>query len=268
MAGKPSVAYIHRYNGRNRLFDDHDCGYPSLCRINHKLGFTKPIMSLVCIVPDALWHAQHPLKFGPISLTSRMTVLRLRDGSLWVHSPIPPTNEIVEQLKRIGEVRYIVAPNRSHHLFFLEFIDAFPGAEGFIAEGLELKRPDLARFARVPEVTPWNSDVQGYFIHGLPILNETAWFHGDTGTLILTDLLFCFSSSTMGFTGLISKLLGVHGKLAMSRTMKLAIKDKQSLAKAIEPMLSLPIERVVVAHDQVIETEAAAKFAQAFSWLR
>jgi len=225
-------------------------------------------MSLVCIVPDTLWHAQHPLKFGPISLTTRMTVVRLRDGSLWIHSPIPPTSEIVEQLQRIGDVRYVIAPNRSHHLFFLEFVAAFPAAEGFIAEGLELKRPDLARFTRIRRDAPWSSELQGFFIAGLPVINETAWFHGDTETLILTDLLFCFSRTTRGLAGLISKLLGVHGELGMSRTMKLTIKDKQALANAVTPMLSLPIKRVIVAHDQVIEEEAAVKFSQAFAWLR
>jgi hypothetical protein len=224
-------------------------------------------MSLVSIVPDALWHAQRPLKFGPLSLTTRMTVVRLRDGSLWVHSPILPTGDIVDQLHRIGQVRYVVAPNKSHHLFFLDFVNAFPAADGYIAQGLALKRPDLARFPCVPRPAPWESELESYFIEGLPILNETAWFHGDTGTLILTDLLFCFSSTNRGLTALISKLLGVHGRLGMSRTMKLATKDKQALARAVTPMISLPMKRVIVAHDQIVEEEPAMKLAKAFAWL-
>ncbi len=224
-------------------------------------------MSLVSIVPDALWHAQRPLKFGPLSLTTRMTVVRLRDGSLWVHSPILPTSDIVDQLRRIGQVRYVVAPNKSHHLFFLDFVNAFPAADGYIAQGLALKRPDLARFPCVPRPAPWESELESFFIEGLPILNETAWFHGDTGTLILTDLLFCFSSTNRGLTALISKLLGVHGRLGMSRTMKLATKDKQALARAVTPMISLPMKRVIVAHDQIVEEEPAMKLAKAFAWL-
>jgi Domain of unknown function (DUF4336) len=225
-------------------------------------------MPLVSIVPDALWHAQRPLKFGPLSLTTRMTVVRLRDGSLWVHSPILPTNDIVDQLHRIGEVRYVVAPNKSHHLFFLDFVNAFPTAKGFIAEGLDQKRPDLARFPRVPRPAPWGSELEGFFIEGLPILNETAWFHRETGTLILTDLLFCFSSTNRGLTAFISKLLGVHGRLGMSRTMKLATKDKQALARTVAPLISLPLKRVIVAHDQIVEEEPAVKVARAFAWLR
>lgn len=225
-------------------------------------------MTLECIVPNAVWHAQHPLKFGPISLTTRMTVVRLRDGSLWMHSPVSPTEELVAALQSIGRVRYVVAPNKSHHLFFLEFLKAFPTAQGFIAEGLESKRADLAGFPHIPRPTPWSTELEDFFIAGLPILNETAWFHGDTGTLILTDLLFCFSDANGGLTRLISKLLGVHETLGMSRTMKLAIRSRQEFARSVLPLLSLPVQRVIVAHDQIVDDQPVNRLAQAFAWLK
>lgn len=224
-------------------------------------------MLLNCIVLNAVWHAQQPLKFGPISLTTRMTVVRLRDGSLWVHSPISPTHELIDELQKVGVVRYVVAPNKSHHLFFLAFLKAYPSAEGFIAAGLALKRPELGRFPQVSSDAPWSSEIQGFFTEGLPILNETAWFHVDTGTLILTDLLFCFAETNRGITALVAKLLGVRGKLGMSRTMKWATKDKQALARSVFPLLSLPVQRVIVAHDQIVDEQPLAKLKQAFAWL-
>lgn len=225
-------------------------------------------MLLTCIVPDSVWQAQQPLKFGPISLTTRMTVVRLRDGSLWVHSPISPTQELIEELKKVGTVRYVVAPNKTHHLFFLAFLHAHPSAQGFIAVGLESKRPDLRVFQHSSGDAPWRSELRGFFIEGLPILNETVWFHSDTGTLILTDLLFCFAEESRGIAALAAKLLGVHGRLGMSRTMKFATKDKQALARSVLPLLSLPVQRVIVAHDQIIDEQPRAKLTQAFAWLR
>ncbi len=224
-------------------------------------------MLLSSIVPNAVWHAQQALKFGPISLTTRMTVIRLDDGSLWVHSPISPTRELVDQLRGIGTVRHVLAPNKSHHLFFLDFLEAFPSAQGYIAAGLELKRPDLSRFPQISSEAPWRSEIQGFFIEGLPILNETVWFHSSTGTLVLTDLLFCFSEENRGISGLVTKLLGVHGKLAMSRTMKLVTKDKRALARSVMPLLSLPVQRVIVAHDQIVNEQPMEKLTQAFAWL-
>ena len=225
-------------------------------------------MRLNCIVPNALWHAQQSLTFGPISLTTRMTVVRLRDGSLWVHSPVSPTRELMDELAAIGPIRYVIAPNKSHHLFFLPFMNASPSAEGFIAAGLELKRPDLQGFAQIPSEAPWGSELQGFFVDGLPILNETVWFHAATGTLILTDLLFCFSRTNRGLTALVSTILGVNGKLGMSRTMKFATKDRRALARSVAPLLTLPVQRVIVAHDEIIDEEPMAKLAEAFAWVR
>ncbi|MBL8516691.1 MAG: DUF4336 domain-containing protein [Betaproteobacteria bacterium] len=224
-------------------------------------------MSLTCIVPNSIWHAQQPLQFGPIALTTRMTVVRLSDESLWVHSPITPTPERVADLRQLGPVRYVVAPNKSHHLFFAAFLDAHPSAQGFIAPGLQSKRPDLGHVQPLPIDAPWGADLQGFFIEGLPIINETVWFHPATGTLIVTDLLFCFGAENRGFAALVSGLLGVRGKLGMSRTMKLMTRDKRALARSVRPLLALRVQRVIVAHDQIIDDQAAAKLKQAFAWL-
>lgn len=225
-------------------------------------------MALECIVPDLLWHATQPLRFGPLQISTRMTVVRLSDGCLWVHSPITPTPELVDALNRLGSVRYVVAPNKSHHLFFLPFLGAMPSAQGFITAGLAAKRPDLGRFAHIPLDAPWRSDLQAYRIDGLPILDETVWFHPQTGTLILTDLLFCFSPAHRGLNGLVTRILGVRGVLAMSRTMKMAVRDKQALAASVAPLRALPVQRVILAHDQIIEQQARTQLVQAFAWLQ
>ena len=111
-------------------------------------------------------------------------------------------------------------------------------------------------------------ELQGFFIEGLPILNETVWFHVDTGTLVVTDLLFCISETNQGIAALVSKLLGIYGTLGMSRTMRLAIKNKQALARSVLPLLALPVQRVIVAHDQIINEQPVAKLAKAFAWLQ
>lgn len=224
-------------------------------------------MSLQCLSPNSLWHATQPLKFGPILLSTRMTVARLRDGSLWVHSPITPTPELINDLAQIGRVRWVIAPNRSHHLFFLPFLAAHPSAEGFIASGLATKRPDLKDYPVPPTTAPWCGELSAFPIQGLPVLNETVWFHPASGTLIVTDLLFCFSTHNTGFTKLVAKLLGVHGALGMSRTMKLLVKDKPAFKQSVAALLALPVTRIIVAHDQIIDEECTNKLADAFAWL-
>ncbi len=225
-------------------------------------------MELLEVVAGQVWHAQQQLRFGPVQLATRMTVVRLRDGGLWVHSPVAPSEGIVSALGKIGAVRYIVAPNRSHHLFFLEFARAFPDARGWIAPGLATKRPDLACYPELDDDVPWAGELKPFFIRGIPLINETAWFHEATGTLVLTDLLFCIGPNRSRLVRAAARLLGIHGRLGMSRTMKLAIRDRAALADSVAPLLSLPVQRVVVAHDQIVSTQARQQLQRAFEWLR
>lgn len=223
--------------------------------------------NLIELVPDRIWHAQQALRFGPVQLATRMTVLRLADGGLWVHSPIALSPALKQQLVQRGEVRYVVAPNKSHHLFFAPFLREFPRAQGWIAPGLASKRPDLAHLPTLDGPVPWASELAPIFIQGLPLLNETAWFHGATGTLILTDLLFCVGPHPSWLARMAARALGIYGRLGMSRTMKLAVKDRAALAASVAPLRALPVQRVVVAHDQVVDTQAQARLQAAFAWL-
>ncbi|MDO9597591.1 MAG: GNAT family N-acetyltransferase [Azoarcus sp.] len=226
-------------------------------------------MPLTTLVPDQIWHAQQALSFGPLAITTRMTVVRLRDGALWVHSPITPTPALVAALNAIGPVRFVVAPNKAHHLFFLPFMEAFPHATGVVAHGLAKKRPALKEYAVLgtPAAPQWAPDLQASFIEGLPVLNETVWFHPSSGTLILTDLLCCFGPDNSMLSRLVARVLGVYERLGMSPTLKALIRDKAAFADSVSALLTLDVRRIVLAHDQVIEGDAGQQLEQAFGWL-
>jgi hypothetical protein len=227
---------------------------------------THPI--LLELVRDRLWHGQQLLKFGPIRLATRMSIVRLADGSLWVHSPIAPHADLVAQIAALGSVGHVVAPNKSHHLFFLPFLQAFPGAHGWVAPGLGTKRPDLTAFPELDVNSPWAQELTPYFIEGIPLLNETVWFHHETGTLVMTDLLFCIAPNPSWLVRTAARLLGIQGRPGMSRTMKLAIKDRAALAASVAPLLSLPVQRIVLAHDAIVTDGAQEKLQHAFEFLK
>ncbi len=70
-----------------------------------------------------------PVQFLGLPYTTRMTIVRLSDGGLWVHSPIQFSNSIREQINNLGQVKYLIAPNHLHHLFLSEWVSAYPSAE-------------------------------------------------------------------------------------------------------------------------------------------
>ena len=56
---------------------------------------------------------------GLVPFTTRMSVVRLSSGELWVHSPVDPTPERLEAVRELGPVTHIVAPNKIHSLWGL-----------------------------------------------------------------------------------------------------------------------------------------------------
>jgi hypothetical protein len=79
-------------------------------------------------VADGVWVADAPFSFFGVRLGTRMTVVRLRDGGLFVHSPVPLTPALRAEVDALGSVRHIVAPNIAHHLYVGEWKEAYPDA--------------------------------------------------------------------------------------------------------------------------------------------
>lgn len=170
---------------------------------------------------DSIWSIQEPVRFGPLRIRTRMTVVRLDDGALWIHSPLAPAPNLTEALDSLGRVRYVVAPNKSHSLFFESFLAAYPAAEGYAAPGLGRKLGH-DRYAVPGRADPFGPHLTPYFIAGLPVLNETVWYHTASRSLILSDLLFCFGEDNQPLMRLVARMLGVYKTLGMSRSMRWA----------------------------------------------
>lgn len=51
----------------------------------------------------------------PLPFTTRMTVLRLRNGDLFMHSPIAFDAALADDLGSIGRMRHLISPNQFHY---------------------------------------------------------------------------------------------------------------------------------------------------------
>jgi hypothetical protein len=103
---------------------------------------------------ENVWVAEQPLKFMGLAVGARMTVIRLADGGLWVHSPLRLTPERRQAVDALGPVRFLVAPNKYHHLFIGDWMAAYPHAQSYAAPGLSEKRKDLRFHAVLSGQTP------------------------------------------------------------------------------------------------------------------
>ncbi|SDI75069.1 DUF4336 domain-containing protein [Paraburkholderia phenazinium] len=217
-------------------------------------------------ITNDLWHLQHQFVASGLSVSSRMTVVRLRDASLWLHSPVPLTAEVCAELAALGTVRYIVAPSKAHHLFAGDCAAQFPDAILFGAPGLQSKRPDLKPMRELSRtVEPeWAGDLEQIFFDGIPFGNETVWFHKHSRTLIVTDLCQWWQGELPFAAKAFAALTGVRNRLAVPRTIRMLVKNREAARASAERILALPFERLIVAHNSIVEDDAHRTVRKAF----
>ena len=200
---------------------------------------------------------------------TRMTVVRLSDGGLFLHSPIRIDGGLRAQLDALGEVRAIVAPNRFHHLFAGDCRSAHPRARLYAAPGLPEKRKDLkfdGLLADEPRVE-WRGDLEQRMIRGMPMVNEVAFFHPASRTLILTDLVFNVPGGRSWGVPVLSQILGLSGHFGPSRLGRWLIRDQQAARASLGAILRWDFDRVIMAHGDVLESGGRQKLRDAFSFI-
>jgi hypothetical protein len=217
---------------------------------------------------EGLWTADAPLRlFGLFEVGTRMTVVRLSSGELWVHSPIAPST-VRGELDALGVVRHVVAPNTYHHLFAGPFCDAYREARLWGAPGLAAKRRDL-RFDHELGAQPppeWVDDLDQVWIEGF-LLQEVVFLHRRSRTLISSDLVAHVSDEASPATRLYGSLGGFRKRPAVPRVVKLAYRDRAAARRSLERVLAWDFDRVILAHGAVLESGGKEIVRQAFGWL-
>lgn len=66
---------------------------------------------------DQVWGAERPFVWFGIDVNGRGAVVKLSDGSLWVHSPVNLDPELKAAVDALGTVKHIVTPNFEHNKF-------------------------------------------------------------------------------------------------------------------------------------------------------
>lgn len=208
--------------------------------------------------PD-VWVATHKLSFWGTPVVTRMTIVRLADGSLFVVGPVPRSPELDREVEALGPVHWVIAPSRFHHLWVGEWA-RHADARLFIAPGLERKRRDLRPHGVLGSVAPpgWAGQIDQELLGGVAMLGEVVFFHRASRSLIVTDMLFNYPPAKSTVTRWIRKIEDCDGKFTVPRLMKLLVRDRRVFARSVERILSWDFDRVIVAHGSVVETDGHA----------
>lgn len=203
---------------------------------------------------------------------TRMAVIRLSDGSLFIWSPIRLTDALRAAVDAIGRVRHIVAPNSLHHLFLAEWKQAYPDATLYAPPGLRQKRQDIAFDADLGDApdAAWAGEIDQVVMQGNVITTEVVFFHAASATVLFTDLLQQIPPKLLsGWRAMIARLdLMIGPEPAVPRKFRLAFTKRSAARVALARILAWPAEKVLMAHGTPVEKDARAFLRRAFGWLQ
>jgi hypothetical protein len=216
-----------------------------------------------------IWIAERRQRFYGLEVGTRMTVMRLAEGSLLLHSPVRLDGDLRRELDAIGRVRFVVAPNRLHHLHAGEVAEIYPEARLWVAPGLERKRPDLAFVAILGDEAPveWRTDVEQVFFRGRPYENEVVFFHRPSRTLVICDLAFNFGPRAAAPTRFLMRMMRSYGYFGPSKLDPLLIRDRRAARESLERILAWDFDRVILAHGDVLESGGREALRRGYAWL-
>ena len=221
---------------------------------------------------EEIWITDGPTvtNFG-FNFPTRMIVIRLSHGAIFVWSPIALSPELRVAVDRLGPVRHIVAPNTLHHLFLEEWHHFYPEATLHAVPELRAKLPKLSWGSDLSDtpVAEWSNDIDQVVIRGNRITTEAVFFHHQSRTVIFTDLIQQFDAGWFkGWRGIVAKLdLMTTPVPNVPRKYRLAFRDRSIARTALQQIMSWPIEGVLAAHAAPIRHNGRDAIAHAFDWL-
>lgn len=208
-----------------------------------------------------LWTFDRPQRFFGVEVGSRMTVLDI-GGELLLHSPIDLDPD---QLAEIGHPRWVLAPNRLHHLHVGGWVER--GLESFAAPGLTEKRPDVDFDHTVSQwCEPFGNDVLLVPLTCFDLTNEVVLLHRPSKTLVVTDLVFHFTERDPWFTRAAMFCSGAYPGCRVSALERIGMK-RDVAREEIGGLLELDFDRLILAHGAVIETGGKEALRGAYRWL-
>ena len=229
------------------------------------------ILAVLRELDENLWVGEARLRYLGVQMGRRMTVIRLTEGGLLVHSPMPLGEELRGEFAELGPVRYVVPASNLHgHLDMEQYAAAYPEARLFAAPGLADKRTGLCFDGELSATSDpaWADDLDQVLFDGHRLLDEVEFFHRASRTLIAGDLIFNIGYRWPLWTRLFVNGPRLRRRVGPTPLFRSAVRDKGAARRSVDRILRWEFERVLPGHGDVIETGGHQAVEEGFdAWL-
>ena len=216
---------------------------------------------------------------GPIKVpfTTRMTIIKLNNEDLFLHSPIEPTEKLIEQVNSIGKVKHLISPNKIHYAHIQSWKQYYPDATAWASPGVKERARSQKIYVDFDEdLTPtpptyWSNEIDQIFFRGSRYMEEVVFFHRAGHVLILTDLIENFELQKVKSL-LFRLLLRIAGNYHPVGKAPIDLRatffgGKKEASKSLQEILSWKPEKIIISHGKCIFENAQDHLIKSFSWL-
>jgi len=236
---------------------------------------TYPPLDVPKAVAEGVWIVDSgPMNAMGLKLPVRMTIFRLNNGDLLLHSPTPFSAEVAKAVEALGRVRHLVAPNIAHWTFLADWQRAYPDATTWGVPGLrdraQVRAAGLRIDAELSDTTPaeWADTLDQGMVAAGTGFNEAWFFDRCTRTLVLVDLIENLEPDKLPPITRLVMQASAATRGTTARYLRLPVRlGGPDAKKAIQAIVALEPDRVIFAHGRTFETDGAARLKHAFKWL-
>ncbi len=204
-----------------------------------------------------IWVADGPaVRFLGIPFPTRMVVIKLDDGSLWINSPVAATRDQAAQLEDIGSVAHLVSPTPLHDWRLTLWAEFFPCAQIWKARTL----------GDVPPAA-WKGEIDQMLFRGSVVLAEAEFFHKPSRTLIMGDFIQNYGfERDRPLLNMLTRLGGVfEGGVPRDLRLSFIGRRRRRLGdEAVRQLLAWDFDKLIVAHGNLVTSDARPFVRQAF----
>ena len=208
---------------------------------------------------DGIYIEEAVVRFYGVQLQTRMAVVLLPLGRLLLYSPIWLTPALRSELERLGQVAYILSPNKIHNQALRGYAEAFPKAEIHAPPGLAERCPDLRIGRTLEDEAPpeWRDTLDQALTAGNVFFSEAILLHRASRTLLVGDLVEYVDGSTLsGFGRAAARLFGVGSEPVGSPEFRLYTHDPDLAARAFARIEAWDFDKIFLCHGRLITEDA------------
>jgi len=204
------------------------------------------------------------VRFYGVRLATRMAVVVLPERKLFVYSPVLLEPASRRQLDALGDVSFVVSPNKIHNQSLSEYQRVYPNALYFAPPGLVERRPDVRFTAELDEEvrSEWRGEIDQTLTRGNVFFSEALFFHRRSRTLLVGDLVENLGPGSMSRLGFaLARILGATAGPGASPEFRYYTHDAEAARVSLEVARGWDFERIFLCHGTLICRDARSVFA-------